>query len=65
LLDAATAIRAEIRQPVPPTDAAELAATRSRIDALGLTPSTASPSAADIHARATAALHERVHTRTR
>ena len=61
LLHAATVIRSEIRQPVPPTDAAELAATRARIDALGLGPFTSSPSAADIHARATAALREVAH----
>ncbi|HVC04752.1 MAG TPA: hypothetical protein VND88_08750, partial [Candidatus Acidoferrales bacterium] len=58
LLRAATAIRTEIRQPVPPTDAAELEATRQRIDALGLTPPASSPSSASIHARATAALQQ-------
>jgi tetratricopeptide (TPR) repeat protein len=65
LLHAATVIRAEIRQPVPPTDAAELAATRARIDAIGLRPMTSSPSAADVHARATAALHGVAHSNRR
>ncbi len=58
LLHAAALIRSEIRQPVPPTDAAELEVTRRRIDALGLAPSASSPSATDIHARATAALED-------
>ena len=64
LLHAATAIRAEIRQPVPPTDAAELERTRARVDALGLPAPRASASAADIHARAISAIHEGVHGQT-
>jgi DNA-binding SARP family transcriptional activator/predicted ATPase len=64
LLRAATAIRTEIRQPVPPTDAAELEATRRRISAVGVPPVSASPSAVDIHARATAAIHRGANSRT-
>jgi tetratricopeptide (TPR) repeat protein len=65
LLHAATVIRTDIRQPVPPTDAAELAATRARIDALGLIPRTSSPTAGDVHARASAALNEVAQTNRR
>ncbi|HUZ70093.1 MAG TPA: hypothetical protein VMU65_10305, partial [Candidatus Saccharimonadales bacterium] len=65
LLHAASVIRADIRQPVPPTDAAELAATRARIDALGLTLPASSPSAAGVHARATAALRGVAHSNRR
>ncbi|HEY6470741.1 MAG TPA: BTAD domain-containing putative transcriptional regulator [Candidatus Dormibacteraeota bacterium] len=63
LLHAATVIRSEIRQPVPPTDAAELERTRARIDALGLSAPGPSASAAGIHARATAAINEGVRSR--
>ena len=57
-LHAATVIRAEIRQPMPPTDAAELEATRRRIDALGLPAPTTSVSAAEVHAASDRGLHE-------
>ena len=65
LLHAATAIRAEIRQPVPPTDAAELERTRARVDALGLRRRHGRLRRRSRHPRACdVAIHEGVHGQT-
>jgi predicted ATPase/DNA-binding SARP family transcriptional activator len=58
LLDAAAAIRADIRQPVPPTDQADIEATRARIAIPGATRGFPSRSATDVHREARTALLE-------
>ncbi len=58
LLDAAAAIRADIRQPVPPTDQADIEATRARIAIPGATRGFPSRSATDMHREARTALLE-------
>jgi DNA-binding SARP family transcriptional activator/predicted ATPase len=58
LLDAAAAIRADIRQPVPPTDAADIAATRARIGIPESPPGTSTHSATEVHRDARTALLE-------
>ncbi len=56
LLDAAAAIRAEIRQPIPPTDGADVAATRTRIGSRASDHTAVHPDPAEVLRQATAAL---------
>jgi DNA-binding SARP family transcriptional activator/predicted ATPase len=58
LLDAAAAIRAAIRQPVPPTDLADIEATRARIGIPGVPLGVPSNSATEVHRDARTALLE-------
>jgi hypothetical protein len=58
LLDAAAAIRAAIRQPVPPTDLADIEATRARIGIPGVPLGVPRNSATDVHRDARTALLE-------
>ena len=58
LLDAAAAIRGDIRQPVPSTDVADIEATRARIGLPASTRGVSSHSAMDVHRDARAALLE-------
>lgn len=58
MLDAAAAIRADIRQPVPPTDVADIEATRVRIGSPEPVLGFASHAATDVHRDARSALLE-------
>ena len=58
LLDAAVAIRADIRQPVPSTDVADIEATRARTGLPASTHGPSSHSAVDVHRDARATLLE-------
>ena len=58
LLDAATAIRLEIRQPVPPTERGDVLAIRARIESLGEDVRDLSVSPDALHAAATNAVRD-------
>jgi DNA-binding SARP family transcriptional activator/predicted ATPase len=64
-LDGAAAIRVEIRQPIPPTDIADVMATRSRVGAHASDRIPAHPDSADVQRRASAALRGVASRRTR
>ncbi|MGA7987604.1 MAG: BTAD domain-containing putative transcriptional regulator [Candidatus Dormiibacterota bacterium] len=64
-LDAAAAIRADIRQPIPPTDIADVTATRSRAGASASDDLPVLRDAADVQRQATAALQGVTSRRTR
>jgi DNA-binding SARP family transcriptional activator/predicted ATPase/tetratricopeptide (TPR) repeat protein len=64
-LDAATSIRIDIRQPIPPPDVADVTATRSRVGARGAAGAALVVDAADVHRRAAVALRGVLRRRAR